>query len=65
MSYRDEVGAALEGEVLHTTAKSYLVELTLGGEYWIPKSQIVSMTPTTDGKYMFEVTAWWSKKNDF
>jgi hypothetical protein len=49
-----------EARIEYTTAKAHLVELTLGGKYWLPKSQIVHMDePDIDGNRVFQVTGWW------
>lgn len=58
--------STFEGKIEHTTAKAYLVEATLGGKYWVPKSQIISMgEPDVDGNREFIVTTWWAEKNGF
>ncbi len=54
---------SFEARVEHTTAKAYLVYPTLGGEHWLPKSQVYSMTQTDKHTYVFEVSEWWAKKN--
>lgn len=52
-----------EARIEHKAPKSYLVELTLGGRYFVPFSQIVEMTePDDSGNRVFTVTEWWSKK---
>lgn len=49
-----------EATIQHTTAKAYLIEFTLGGVYWVPKSQVTSMEPSDgDGNYLFIVSEWW------
>jgi len=49
-----------EGKIEHTTAKAYLVEFTLGGKYWLPKSQVETMgDPDIDGNREFVVSEWW------
>lgn len=51
---------AFEAKIEFTTPKSYLVELTLGGRYFVPKSQIVHIgEPDIDGNREFTVTGWW------
>lgn len=65
MGYRsgDET-VEFEGKVQHTTAKAWLVEMTLGGEVWVPKSQCVDKSdPDMDGNSIFVVTGWWAGKN--
>ena len=53
-----------EGKIEHTTPKAYLINGTLGGEYWVPKSQLVQMgDPDVDGNREFTVTEWWAKRN--
>lgn len=61
MAYRKgDPTETFEGKILWRSAKSYLVELTLGGKYFVPKSQIVEMEdPDIDGNIQFEVTEWW------
>lgn len=57
---RNEDTHVFEAKINHTTAKAHLIEMTLGGEYWCPKSQIRSMEPSDgDGNYLFEVSDWW------
>lgn len=57
---RDDVTHEFEAKIEHTTAKAHLVEMTLGGKYWVPKSQIVRMEdPDIDGNRQFEVSDWW------
>jgi hypothetical protein len=49
-----------EAKIEYTSEKSYLVELTLGGRYFVPKSQIVHLSePDIDGNMEFTVTGWW------
>lgn len=56
---RDEE-AEFEAKVEHATSKAYLVDLTLGGRYWLPKSQVRYMgDPDIDGNREFRVSAWW------
>lgn len=66
MGYRPgDVTEEFEAKIEVTTAKAYLVEMTLGGRYWCPKSQIVEMgEPDGDGNRVFEVTDWWWKKKE-
>lgn len=62
MGYRPgDKTVTFEGRIEHKTAKSYLVEMTLGGRYFVPFSQIVEMTDPADedGNRIFEVTEWW------
>mgnify|MGYP001083449263 CR=1 FL=1 len=62
---RDEDTVVIEGKVQHTTAKAWLVELTLGGEVWLPKSQVVNKSdPDFDGNCEFEITEWIAKQNN-
>lgn len=66
MPYRqgDET-VAIEAKVEVTTNKAYLIYPTLGGEYWLPKSQVASQSaPDGDGNVLFEVTKWWADKNN-
>lgn len=52
-----------EAKIEFKSAKSYLVEATLGGKYFLPFSQIIGYPdlPEADenGNRNFEVTAWW------
>lgn len=66
MPYRDgDETITIEAKIEYTTAKAYLIYPTLGGEYWLPKSQVASMDgPDGDGNYIFEVTEWWADKNN-
>jgi hypothetical protein len=64
MAY-DRYPHAIEGVIQHTTEKSHLVELTLGGKYWIPKKCIAGGAPgdpDEHGNRVFEVNDWWWKK---
>lgn len=65
MGYRDgDETVVVEGKINHTTPKAYLVEMTLGGEYWLPRSQIVTMgDPDVDGNREFTITEWIAEKN--
>ena len=57
-----------EAKVVHKAPKSYLVEMTLGGRYFVPFKCITSMSDDADedGNRVFEVTEWWwNKKDDF
>lgn len=61
----DQTVYNFEARVEYVTAKAYLVELTLGGRYWLPKSQLISMEPSDgDELFLFEVKAWWWNKKD-
>lgn len=49
-----------EAKIEYKSAKSYLVEMTLGGRYFVPFSQIEDMSePDENGNRVFIVTAWW------
>lgn len=64
MPYRqgDNV-VVLEARIETQTAKAILIHPTLGGEYWLPKSQIAKQSePDGDGNVEFEVTEWWAEK---
>ena len=65
MGYRNgDETVAIEGKIEMTTAKAYLVSLTLGGEAWVPKSQVVNVEePDIDGNRTFIVTQWIAEKN--
>jgi hypothetical protein len=68
MGYRPgDPTETFEGKVLLKTPKSRIVELTLGGKYFVPDSQVVEMgEPDLDGNREFEVTTWWwDKRHDF
>ena len=57
----------VEAKVVHSTAKAYLIEPTLGHkwEVWLPKSQIVGETdPDENGLRTFTVTEWWYKRSE-
>jgi len=41
VSYEDDEGVEIEGEVLAVTDKAILLNLENGGQEWIPKSQIL------------------------
>jgi hypothetical protein len=65
MVFRNEGTVEFEGRVEVTTAKAYLVEMTLGDQVWVPKSQIRNMTePDAEGNRMFTVTQWWAERNN-
>lgn len=66
MAYRNgDPVEYFEGKIEHKSAKSYLVEMTLGGRYFVPFSQIVSMgDPDIDGNRQFEVTKWWFDRKE-
>lgn len=54
-----------EGKIEHKAPRSYLVEMTLGGRYFVPFSCIDEMSdPDADGNREFTVTAWWWRKRD-
>lgn len=58
--YKSEETHVFEAKVEFTSAKAYLVEMTLGGRYWVPKSQIYAMSdPDIDGNREFTVSDWW------
>lgn len=65
MGYRNgDETVAVEGKIEMTTAKAYLVHFTLGGECWLPKSQVVSMEePDMDGNRNIIITQWIAEKN--
>lgn len=53
-----------EGKIRHKSAKSYLVEATLGGRWFVPFSQMLGgeygmSDPDEDGNRTFEVSEWW------
>lgn len=57
---RDDETETFEAKIEFTTAKAYLVEMTLGGRYFVPKSQVKGLTePDIDGNREFIVTSWW------
>lgn len=59
----DEV-ICFEGRIEHATAKARLIDMTLGGQVWLPISQTIAMSePDIDGNREFQVTAWWAGKN--
>lgn len=61
MGYRrNEEEFTFEAKVEFGTAKAMLIEMTLGGKYWLPKSQIIAQTaPDIDGNIEFIVSGWW------
>ena len=64
MAWSNEVHS-FEARIEHVTAKAYLIEMTLGGRYWLPKSQTISMEPSDgDELFLFEVKDWWFNKKD-
>lgn len=67
MGYRaGDPTETFEAKILHKAPKSYLVEMTLGGRYFVPFSQIVGDLgePDEDGNRVFEVTEWWFKRKE-
>ena len=68
MGYRDNGTEVFEAVIQHKSAKSYLVEMTLGGRYFVPFKCIVGdpSDPDENGNRVFEVTKWWwGKRGDF
>lgn len=62
---RDDDTEEFEAKIEFTSAKAYLVEMTLGGKYWLPKSQVYRMDePDGDGNRVFEVSSWWWGKKE-
>lgn len=61
MAYRRSNGTeTFEAKIEFTSAKAHLVEFTLGGRYWVPKSQIEWMGEADiDGNREFVVSDWW------
>lgn len=56
----DREDVEFEAKIEHATSKAYLIELTLGGRYWLPKSQVRHMgEPDIDGNREFAVSDWW------
>lgn len=63
--FRDDNTEEFEAKIEHATAKAYLIEMTLGGKYWLPKSQVVDMEePDADGNRVFRVTEWWYNRKE-
>lgn len=57
---RNEGVVTFEAKIELTTAKAYLVEMTLGGRYFVPKSQVEAMGEADiDGNREFTVSEWW------
>lgn len=57
---RNEDEFTFEGLIEHKTPKAYLVEMTLGGKYWLPISQVLHIgEPDIDGRREFIVSEWW------
>jgi hypothetical protein len=65
MGYRNgDETVVIEARVAFSTAKAHLIEMTLGGECWLPKSQVVDMGEADmDGNREFTVTLWIAEKN--
>lgn len=61
--YNKDDPVTFEGCIETSTAKAYLVERTLGGEVWVPKSQILAQEETEPGLYLFTMPKWWADKN--
>lgn len=63
MAYRDKNWVPFEAKIEFKSGKSYLVEATLGGRYFLPFSQIRDYPelPEADenGNRLFEVSEWW------
>lgn len=64
MGYRPgDPTVTFEAKIEFKSAKSYLVEATLGGRYFLPFSQIIGFPDLPDadenGNREFEVTEWW------
>jgi hypothetical protein len=67
MPYREgDPTHEFEGKVEVTTPKAHLVVPTMGpAQFWVPKSQIVSMGEADgEGNRMFTVTSWWWNKQE-
>lgn len=64
MPYREgDPTYELEGKTVNQTLKAYLVDITLVGEQWIPKSQVVSVSdPDVKGNRDWVVTEWWARQ---
>lgn len=56
-----------EARIEHKAPKSYLVEMTLGGRYFVPFKCITDMDePDENGNRVFEVSEWWwNRRDDF
>lgn len=49
-----------EATVEFKSAKARLIEMTLGGRYWVPDSQTKDFYPSDfDGNFIFVVSDWW------
>lgn len=69
MGYRqgDET-VAFEGKIEMKTKATYIVETTLFGKYFVPLSQIATMSDPADedGNREFVVAEWWwNKREDY
>lgn len=54
----------MEGVVQWCSAKAFLIEMTLGGRYWVPKKCITEMDRSGMETYLFEISMWWYNKLD-
>lgn len=59
------MAAEFEAKIEVETEKAVLVEMTLGGMYWLPKSAIFYRSePDFDNNVMFSVKDWWWRKKE-
>lgn len=65
----DRYPHVMEGTIQWVTEKSWLVEFTLGGRYWLPKKCVLNGEPgepDINGNRVFEINQWWwAKREDF
>jgi hypothetical protein len=53
----------MEARIEHVTEFAYLVEPTIGEQFWLPKSQVVDRTdPDMEGLVVFHITEWIAEK---
>ncbi len=70
MGRQGDPTVVFEGKIQFRSQKSYLVEGTLGGRWFVPFSQILGGAdgigePDIDGNRVFEVYEWWwERKNE-
>lgn len=62
---RSDECQCFEARVEHSTPKALLVEMTLGGKYWMPRSVILEQGQADEnGNIEFCVKGWWWDKKE-
>lgn len=56
MSYEDDEGVEIEGEVYAVTDKAILIDIESHGQEWIPKSQIIEGEEFPEKNEFIELT---------